>query len=52
LGKFDETRLSVVRTTVEAASDAVLCLIAHGLNESMNRYNGWCAETAHPDDRK
>lgn len=52
LGKLDEARLSIVRTTVEAASDAVLCLIAHGLNESMNRYNGWCAETAHPDDRK
>ena len=52
LGKFDEARLNVVRATVEAASEAVLCLIAHGLNESMNRYNGWCAEAAQSEDRK
>ena len=52
LGKFDEARLNVVRATVEAASEAVLCLIAHGLTESMNRYNGWCAEAAQSEDRK
>ena len=46
LGKFDEQRLTLVRATVEAASDAVLCLIAHGLSESMNRYNGWSATDA------
>jgi PTH1 family peptidyl-tRNA hydrolase len=52
LGKFDEQRLTLVRATVEAASDAVLCLIAHGLSESMNRYNGWSAEQAPAEDRK
>ena len=52
LGKFDETRLSVVRATVEAAADAVMCLIENGLNESMNRYNGWGAETPQDEDRK
>ena len=52
LGKFDEDRLSVVRTAVEAAADAVLCLIEHGLNESMNRYNGWGAEAPEDEDRK
>jgi len=52
LGKFDEARLSVVRATVEAAADAVMCLIENGLNESMNRYNGWGAETPLDEDRK
>jgi PTH1 family peptidyl-tRNA hydrolase len=52
LGKFDEPRQALVRTTVEAAADAVMCLIANGLNESMNRFNGWCAETPQPDSRK
>ncbi len=52
LGKFDGDRLNVVRATVEAAADAVMCLIEKGLNESMNRFNGWCAETEQPDGRK
>ena len=52
LGKFDEDRLSVVRTAVEAAADAVMCLIEHGLNESMNRYNGWGAAAPEDEDRK
>ena len=45
LGKFDGVRQNVVQATVEAAADAVLCLIENGLSESMNRFNGWCAET-------
>ncbi len=52
LGKFDEPRLNIVRAAVEAAADAVMCLIEHGLNESMNRFNGWSAETAQAEDRK
>ena len=52
LGTFDEDRLSVVRASVEAAADAVMCLIEHGLNESMNRYNGWGAEAPEDEDRK
>jgi PTH1 family peptidyl-tRNA hydrolase len=52
LGKFDENRQNTVRATVEAAADAVMCLIENGLNESMNRFNGWCAESEHSEDRK
>lgn len=52
LGKFDEERQNLVRATVEAAADAVMCLIENGLNESMNRFNGWSAETEQPEDRK
>jgi PTH1 family peptidyl-tRNA hydrolase len=52
LGKFDGTRQTVVRAMVEAAADAVQCLTENGLNEAMNRYNGWSAEEAQPEDRK
>lgn len=52
LGKFDGPRQNIVQATVEAAADAVLCLIENGLNESMNRFNGWCAETEQPPGRK
>ena len=52
LGKFDEPRLKLVQATVGAAVDAVLCLIEHGLDESMNRFNGWSAEQAQSEDRK
>jgi PTH1 family peptidyl-tRNA hydrolase len=51
LGKFDETRLDTIRPEVEAAADAVMCLIEHGLNESMNRFNGWSADAAQTDGR-
>ncbi len=51
LGKFGEDRLSLVRATIEAAADAVQCSTANGLNEAMNRYNGWSAEEAQPEDR-
>lgn len=52
LGRFDEASLDAVRTTVEAAADAVMCQIEHGLNESMNRFNGWSADEAPDGDRK
>lgn len=52
LGKFDADRLTLVRAAVEEACDAVQCLIAHGLNESMNRYNGWSPEQASDENRK
>jgi len=51
LGKFDEKRRELVRTMVGAAADAVQCLTEKGLNEAMNRYNGWNAEEAQPDGR-
>ena len=52
LGKFGEERLKLVRAMVEAAADAVQCLTVNGLNEAMNRYNGWKAEEAPTEDRK
>ena len=52
LGKFDEDRMALVRAMIAAAADAAQCLTANGLNEAMNRYNGWSAEEAQPEDRK
>ena len=52
LGKFDEDRMVLVRAMIAAAADAAQCLTANGLNEAMNRYNGWSAEEAQPEDRK
>lgn len=53
LGKFDEARQEKARAVVEAAADAVLCLTEKGLNEAMNRYNGWRADAPlPPHDRK
>jgi PTH1 family peptidyl-tRNA hydrolase len=52
LGKFDGLRQNIVRATVAAAADAVMCLLEHGLNESMNRFNGWSAQEVPAEDRK
>ena len=52
LGKFDGDRQSLVRAMIETAADAAQCLTTNGLNEAMNRYNGWSAEEALPEDRK
>ncbi|MEI7899647.1 MAG: aminoacyl-tRNA hydrolase [bacterium] len=52
LGKFGEDCLNLVRAMIEAAADAVQCSTANGLNEAMNRYNGWSAEEAQLEDRK
>ncbi len=48
LGKFDGDRLNTVREMVAAAADAALCLIANGLDEAMNRFNGWSASAVPP----
>jgi peptidyl-tRNA hydrolase len=53
LAKLDETRQKLLRKSVEAAADAALFLIEQGLNETMNRFNGWSAEPPpEPEDRK
>ena len=52
LGKFDEDRMVLVRAMIAAAADAAQCLTVNGLNEAMNRYNGWSAEEAQPEGRK
>ncbi len=52
LGKFDDARLNVARAAVEVAADAVMCLIEHGLNEAMNRFNGWRYKADQPENRQ
>ena len=53
LAKLDETRQNLLRKSIEAAADAALFLIEQGLNETMNRFNGWSAEPPPtPEDRK
>lgn len=51
LGKFDSGRLEIVRRLEEASADAVQLLIEKGLNEGMNRYNGWSVDSPMTDDR-
>lgn len=52
LSRLDGERMRLVRATIEAAADAVQCLTDNGLNEAMNRFNGWRADGALPDDPK
>ena len=53
LAKLDETRQNLLQKSIEAAADAALFLIEQGLNETMNRFNGWSAEPPPaPEDRK
>ncbi|MCL2105426.1 MAG: aminoacyl-tRNA hydrolase, partial [Kiritimatiellaeota bacterium] len=49
LAKLDETRKGILGKAAEAAADAVMCMIDKGLNETMNRFNGWGAEPAPAD---
>lgn len=44
LAKWSAANRDVIEKTEEAASEAALCLIEKGLNETMNRYNGFSAE--------
>lgn len=46
LGKFDEESIPVIRDLVTAATDATQCLLDKGINEAMNRFNGWSAVIA------
>ncbi|MCL1920211.1 MAG: aminoacyl-tRNA hydrolase [Kiritimatiellaeota bacterium] len=50
LAKLDEARRTVLDKAAGAAADAVTCLIEKGLNETMNRFNGWGAAEAAPAD--
>ena len=49
LAKLDETQKTALGKAAEVAADAVMCLLEKGLNESMNRFNGWGAESASAD---
>ena len=46
LGRLDPARAAAVGRTVDVAVDAVLCLVAQGIAEAMNRFNGWDATDA------
>lgn len=48
LGRFDPARLQVARRMCAVAADAVECLVAKGLTEAMNRFNGLQTEPADP----
>jgi PTH1 family peptidyl-tRNA hydrolase len=52
LHRLGGERLALVRAMTEAAADAVECLTEKGLSEAMNRFNGWSAAEARPEDRK
>ena len=53
LGKFDAERRTLVQAMEQTASEAVLVLLEKGLNEAMNRFNGWSADEAPAtEDRK
>ena len=40
LGEFDDEELAVVEKEVGRAADACLTWLEHGVNETMNRFNG------------
>ena len=46
LGRLEPADEEAVRRTLEVAADAVLCLVAQGPAEAMNRFNGWDAAGA------
>jgi PTH1 family peptidyl-tRNA hydrolase len=46
LGKFDAERRDIARRLEEAAADAVQAILENGLEEAMNRFNGWSADEA------
>lgn len=46
LGKFGEDRRDKVAQLVGKAAEAALCIAEKGLNEAMNRYNGWGVDDA------
>ena len=52
LRKFSPDDEVTAKTMVCAAADAVECLLTEGLDEAMNRFNGWCAQSVTPADRK
>lgn len=52
LQKFASEQIKLVREAVEAAADAIECLVDKGLSEAMNRFNGWNAIGAPSQDRK
>lgn len=48
LSRLDPVHEAAVRRTLEVAADAVLCLVAQGVTDAMNRFNGWDATGADP----
>lgn len=52
LHRFGETQAQVMRSALLAAAEAVESLIENGLIETMNRFNGWSAVEAQPQECK
>ena len=53
LGRLAPEDEDAVMKTLDAAADAVLCLVAQGVAEAMNRFNGWDATGAdRPGDQE
>ena len=50
LGRLDQDNDAALRRTLETAADAVLCLVARGVDEAMNCFNGWDATDADRPD--
>jgi len=48
LSAFHGASWERARQAIDAAAGAVGCLLAEGVAEAMNRYNGWSAEEAPP----
>ena len=48
LGRLAPGEEAAVRQAMAVAADAVLCLVAQGVDAAMNRYNGWNAAGAEP----
>jgi PTH1 family peptidyl-tRNA hydrolase len=46
LGRLGPGEEAAVRQALSVAADAVLCLVAQGVDAAMNRYNGWSATGA------
>jgi PTH1 family peptidyl-tRNA hydrolase len=39
LSKFRKSELSLIKSTIEKASDAIVCIVLDGLDKAMNRFN-------------
>lgn len=53
LGKFAPEDREVMEKVFDAAADAALCIIEHGVTEAMNRYNGLdLAPHEDPDEKE
>ena len=48
LGRLAPAEEAAVQQAMSVAAEAVLCLVAQGVDAAMNRFNGWSAVDAAP----